>query len=162
MTEQKIDSTDLAIVEELEEDARQTLSEIASKVSLSAPAVKRRIDRLLELGVIVGYTVRVDHSKLGRPLTAFTELRFTGSTPVEEITEIAAATPEVEALFTIAGDPDAIVQIRIADVDHLNVVIDRFRRSGKVIGTKTLIVLASWRRHGGTHDRVRMPPPRRY
>jgi Lrp/AsnC family transcriptional regulator, leucine-responsive regulatory protein len=148
VAELKIDATDLAIVEELEEDARQTLSEIAAKVSLSAPAVKRRIDRLLELGVIAGYTVRVDHSKLGRPLVAFTELRFTGSTPVEEITEIAAATPEVEALFTIAGDPDAIVQVRVADVDQLNVVIDRFRRSGKVTGTKTLIVLGSWRRHG--------------
>lgn len=149
MAPQKIDATDLAIIEELEQDARQTLSEIATKVSLSAPAVKRRIDRLLELGVIAGYTVRVDHAKLGRPLVAFTELRFTGSTPVEEITEIAAATPEVEALFTIAGDPDAIVQIRIADVDRLNVVIDRFRRSGKVVGTKTLIVLGSWHRHGG-------------
>jgi DNA-binding Lrp family transcriptional regulator len=145
--EREIDATDLQIVEELRQNARQTLSEIAAKVSLSAPAVKRRIDRLENEGVIAGYTIRVDDAKLGRPLDAFTELRFAGSTPVDDISSIANETPEVESVFTIAGDPDALVRIRVENVAHLQRVIDRLRRSGKVTGTKTLMVLGAWNRH---------------
>lgn len=141
-----MDAIDLKIVELLEENARRTLSEIAGEVSLSAPAVKRRIDRLESSGVIVGYTIRVDHARLGRPLSAFIELRFAGSTPVGEINAIVADAREVESLFMTAGDPDALVQLRVEDVEHLKRVIDRFRRSGKVTGTKTLMVLEAWSR----------------
>lgn len=142
----ELDATDRAIVAELTRDARQTLSDIGGRVGLSAPAVKRRIDRLEQSGVIAGFTIRVDHAKLGRPLDAFTELRFVGSTPVEEINMIASETPEIESIFTMAGDPDALVRIRVENVDHLKRVIDRFRRSGKIAGTKTLMVLGAWNR----------------
>jgi DNA-binding Lrp family transcriptional regulator len=141
-----LDPTDRAIVRLLEQDARRTLADIGASVSLSAPAVKRRIDRLESLGVITGYTVRVDHAKLGRPLQAFVELRFSGTTTVDEITATAADTAEVAAVFTTAGDPDALVWLRVQDVAHLKQAIDRLRRSGRVTGTKTLMVLGTWSR----------------
>jgi hypothetical protein len=97
-----------------------------------------------ELGVITGYTVTVDHAKLGRPLEAFSELRFAGNTKVDEISTIAKDIPEVRAVFTIAGDPDALVWLRVKDVEDLKHVIDRLRRTGKVVGTKTLMVLGTW------------------
>jgi DNA-binding Lrp family transcriptional regulator len=120
------------------------LSDIAERVSLSAPAVKRRIDRLEQLGVIVGYTALVDEGKLGRPLEAFTELRFLGNTKVADIAGVANDLPEVQAVFTIAGDPDALVWMRVKDVKDLTRVIDQLRRSGRVTGTKTLMVLDTW------------------
>ena len=43
----------------------------------------------------------------------------------------------VEA-FTIAGDPDALLRLRVGDLDHLKHVIDHIRRTGKATGTKTL------------------------
>ena len=64
----------------------------------------------------------------------------------EGISGLAASTPDVEAVFTIAGDPDALVWIRIQNVAHLRRVIDQLRRSGRVTGTKTLMVLDTWRR----------------
>jgi Lrp/AsnC family transcriptional regulator, leucine-responsive regulatory protein len=152
-----IDEIDREIVALLEEDARRTLAEIAERVTLSAPAVKRRIDRLQAQGVIVGWTIEVDHAKLGRPLQAFTELRFAGSTPVDEITATAAGLPEVEAVFTMAGDPDALVWMRVADVDHLKHVVDQLRRSGRVTATKTLVVLGRWTRRSGSRDARRAP-----
>jgi Lrp/AsnC family leucine-responsive transcriptional regulator len=112
-------------------------------VRLSAPAVKRRIDRLEAAGVILGYTTRVDHAKLGRPLEAFTELRFSGDARVDAIASIGDGIPEVEAVFTIAGDPDALAWIRVSDVHELKRVIDRLRSTGEVIGTKTLMVLGA-------------------
>ena len=143
MTEQQasLDGTDFEILELLRRDARRTLADIAAKVSLSAPAVKRRIDRLERAGVIVGYTARIDYAQLGRSVEAFTELRFAGATKVADIKGVAADLPEVQAIYTTAGDPDALAHIRVRDVADLTRVIDRLRRSGRVTGTKTLMVL---------------------
>ncbi len=139
----ELDTTDRTILHLLAENARRTLGDIGERVGLSAPAVKRRIDRLEAAGVILGYTTRVDHAKLGRPLEAFTELRFSGDARVDAIAAIAENIAEVEAVFTIAGDPDALAWIRVSDVHELKRVIDRLRNSGDVIGTKTLIVLGT-------------------
>jgi DNA-binding Lrp family transcriptional regulator len=138
-----IDGTDLEIIELLVRDGRRTLAEIGTIVSLSAPAVKRRLARLEEIGVIAGFTAVLDYEKLGRPIEAFTELRFAGKTPVADIAGIARDIPEVDAVYTTAGDPDALVHLRVEDVADLTRVIDLIRRSGRVTGTKTLIVLGN-------------------
>lgn len=136
-----LDGTDHEILALLQADARRTLAALAERVSLSAPAVKRRIARLERLGVITGYTVELDHAKLGHPIEAFAELRFAGDTKVADIKGVAAGLPEVQALYTTAGDPDALVRIRVEDLAHLTRVIDQLRRSGRVTHTKTLMVL---------------------
>jgi Lrp/AsnC family leucine-responsive transcriptional regulator len=142
-TNYELDGIDSEIVDLLVEDGRRTVSDIGKAVGLSAPAVKRRIDRLEADGVILGYTAVLDHTKLGRPIEAFTELRFGGKTKVADIAGVASGLPEVQAVHTIAGDPDALVHLRVRDVADLTRVIDLLRRTGKVTGTKTLIVLAS-------------------
>jgi len=114
--------------------------------NLSASAVKRRIGRLERIGVITGYTALIDHSRLGVSLEAFTELRFAGNTNVESITRAATRLPEVIEVFTVAGDPDALVRLRVTSVKHLQAVVDNLRRDDSVIGTKTLMVLDSWRK----------------
>lgn len=141
------DMADRAIIDLLQQNARATLAEIAAHVDLSPSAVKRRIGRLEQHGVIKGYTVIVDDSRLGRPLEAFTELTFVGNTKVADIAAVADGLAEVEAIFTTAGDPDALVWIRVRDVAHLTSVIDKLRRTGTVTGTKTLMVLDTWRPH---------------
>jgi Lrp/AsnC family leucine-responsive transcriptional regulator len=141
-----IDSVDYAIIELLVQDARRTIAEIAERVSLSPSPVKRRIDRLERLGIISGYTAVIDHNKLSHGFEAFVELRFAGDTKVEAITMAATSVGEVLEVFTVAGDPDALVRVRVTGVQHLREVIDRLRRSGPVIGTKTLMVLGVWRR----------------
>jgi len=138
-----LDEVDHHIIGLLRENARRTFGDIGGKVGLSAPAVKRRIDRLEQSGVIQGYTALVDHDYLGESVEAFTELRFAGSTRVDDIEEIAHDVPEVHAIFTVAGDPDALAWIRVSDVANLKRVIDRLRSDGKVTGTKTLMVLGS-------------------
>ncbi|MER7178346.1 Lrp/AsnC family transcriptional regulator [Streptomyces hyaluromycini] len=143
-----VDSVDSMIIDLLVQDGRRTVTEIADHVSLSPSAVKRRIDRLERVGVIAGYTVILDHNKLGSGFEAFVELRFAGDVKVEMITMAATSVPEVLEVFTVAGDPDALVRVRVSGVQHLRDVIDRLRRSGPVIGTKTLMVLGAWRRDG--------------
>jgi DNA-binding Lrp family transcriptional regulator len=152
VTDHDLDGTDHEILELLAENARRTMGDMAGRVALSPSAVKRRVDRLERLGVITGYTVVVDHAKAGRPIQAFTEVRFSGTADLEEIQHTAAQMPEVLSVFTTAGDPDALVWLQVPDVEQLGHAIERLRRSGRVTGTKTLIVLDTWTRHRETGD----------
>ncbi|MGW4101594.1 Lrp/AsnC family transcriptional regulator [Streptomyces sp. NPDC004976] len=142
-----VDGVDTTIIDLLVQHGRRSVTEIAEQVSLSPSAVKRRVDRLERLGVILGYTALLDHDKLGAGFEAFVELRFAGDVKVEAITMAATSVKEVLEVFTLAGDADALVRVRVSGVQHLRDVIDRLRRSGPVIGTKTLMVLGAWRRH---------------
>lgn len=135
-----LDLTDQRIVALLVADARLSASEIGRRVGLSPAAAKRRIDRLEANGVILGYQAVVDRGKFDGSIEAFIELRFAGETQVDDI-ESTANIPEVIEAFTTAGDPDALARIRVHDLDHLKRVVDRIRRTGRVTGTKTLIVL---------------------
>jgi Lrp/AsnC family transcriptional regulator, leucine-responsive regulatory protein len=141
----ELDGTDYEIVALLAENARRSLVDIAERVSLSAPAVKRRIDRLEAGGIITGYTINVDHARLGRPLEAFIELRFLGSTQVHDLTSTVAGVDSVRAAWTLAGDPDMLVRVRVRSVHQLKDVVDDLRKSGRVTGTKTMMVLDGWR-----------------
>jgi DNA-binding Lrp family transcriptional regulator len=140
-----LDHTDHAIIELLVEDGRRSASEVGRKVGLSPAAAKRRIDRLEASRVITGYTATLDHAQLGSEIEAFAEVRFEAGTQVGDIDEAFTILPELVESFTTAGDPDALVRLRVADLDHLKRVIDRMRRAGRVAGTKTLIVLGSRR-----------------
>jgi Lrp/AsnC family transcriptional regulator, leucine-responsive regulatory protein len=146
MTPREIDDIDRAILDLLRENARRTVADIATRVSLTPAPVKRRIERLERLGVIVGYTLRIDHEQLDGSVEAFTELRFTGNTDINVIIAIASEIPEVQEVFTTAGDPDALVRIRVRDVPHLKYVVNRLRTAQPVTGTKTLMVLDRWTR----------------
>ncbi len=156
MAKGAIDSVDRLLVDHLIADGRLSYRDLAQLVNLSPSSVRRRIDRLEQQGVITGYTVLVDESQLGETFEAFAEVRYAGATTVEEITNSAKGIPEVIAIYTVAGDPDAIVHFRIASLQHLHRLIDLIRRDGNVIGTKTLMVLDSWRR-----GEARVPSARR-
>lgn len=142
-----MDSVDEQILTILESNARTPVSDIARQVNLSAAPVARRIDRLERDGTIKGYVAVVDRRRAGQ-LEAFTEIRLTGTTETSDLSDIVRGVPEVQQFFTIAGDPDAVVRMLVSDVDHLQRVVNALRRTGKITGTKTLIVMNSWDRNG--------------
>jgi len=145
MTERaQIDAIDEQIIALLQADARRTVADISAHVNLSPAPVKRRIDRLEQLGVISGYTVVLDHAKLGAAIEAFTEVRIDTDADIDEIVRGMTQMPEVREIFTTAGDPDVLVRIRVDDVEHLKDVVNTLRRSRNVTGTKSLIVLGRW------------------
>lgn len=146
-----MDEIDRRIVALLRGNGRMPASEIARRVGLSSAPVSRRIERLEAEGVIGGYVAIVNDSLVG-DLEAFTEIRLAGDVDTTEIEEIVRHIPEVQQYYTIAGDPDAVVRFRVRNVEHLQVVVNAMRRTGKVSGTKTLIVMSSW-------DRSLDPPP---
>ncbi|MGV9863366.1 Lrp/AsnC family transcriptional regulator [Rhodococcus koreensis] len=146
MSDDLADSIDLELLQLLSRDGRATYSEMASRVGLSVAAVKRRVDRLQSVGVITGFTVEIDRTKLGWTVETFTEVRYSGSADSDEMIQVMKGVEEVESVYTIAGDPDILVKINARDHGHLQQVINRLRRGGQAIGTKSMIVLSSWHR----------------
>ena len=154
------DSTDEAILALLRANARESLAEIGRRVNLSPAAVNRRMKRLEENGVIRGYTVLLNEASRDANMNAFVELRVAGNTRVHDIGEIGNDIDDVQAVFTTAGDPDALVWVRVKDVAHLQRTIDRLRRNDRVTDTKTLMVLDSWRRREAPQQAEHTPARR--
>ena len=140
----ELDELDRELLAQLSANGRATFSELGQRVGLSAPAVKRRIERLEARGVITGYTVLIDDAKLANPIEAFTELRFAGDTKVEDIAGIAIGIGEVSNVFTIAGIWTHSSTFACAMSATSPRSSTASERNGRVTGTKTLIVLNTW------------------
>jgi Lrp/AsnC family transcriptional regulator, leucine-responsive regulatory protein len=154
-----IDGVDRQVIDLLRTSGRMPISEIARRVGLSSAPVARRIERLESAGIIEGYVAVINEAAVG-DLDAFTEIRLVGGTDTKEIEEIARQVPEVQQYFTVAGDPDALVRIRVRNVDHLQRVVNAIRRTKIVAGTKTLIVMAAWDK--ATQSSLESPSSRRH
>lgn len=140
-----MDAADRAIVDYLRADGRAPIAEIATSVALSPAAVSRRLARLESSGVIKGYVAIVDDTRAGG-LEAFIEVRMVGAVDAEQLAELARTIPPILEFYNVAGDPDLLMHLRVGDREELAGVVNALRRSGKVAGTKTLIVLDSWTR----------------
>ena len=75
LSDQRLDATNLRLIEELQRDARQSLAALGREVGLSAPAVGERLARLEESGVIRGYHADVDPGALGLTLSIVLRIR---------------------------------------------------------------------------------------
>jgi DNA-binding Lrp family transcriptional regulator len=138
----RLDDIDRQIVAQLLKNGRASFAQIGDRVGLSAPAVKRRVDRLRHDGVINGYAAVVDPAALGWTTEAFIEIFCTGATSPEEIYASVRPHPEVVAAYTITGDASALVHLRTRDIQHLEEALERLRRESNIVQTKTAIVLS--------------------
>ena len=141
----QIDRTDQRIIASLVADARASYAEIGAVVALSAPAVKRRIDRLRAAGVIRGYTAVIDPASIGWTTEAFVELFCTGRTTPAQIAAATRRHPEVVGAYTVSGEADALVHLRAADIAHLEQALERLRAESFVTATRSMIVLSRLR-----------------
>ncbi len=138
-----LDELDRQILALLSDDARASLVDIGERVSLSAPAVKRRIDRLERQGTIRGYTALLDRGATGWTTEAFLEVFCEGDTSLPALRRALADHPEVVGAYTVAGDPEAIVHVRAEDIAHLERVIERIHSQPNVVRTRTNVVLTT-------------------
>ena len=139
----RMDAIDRQIVALLRQDARRSFQSIGQQVSLSAPAVKRRVDRLEAEGVLRGYTALVDPGRFGWGTHAFVALFCEGRMAAAEVKAALEHHPEVEAAYTVAGEASAMVHVRARDTSHLEEALERIRDHEGVTRTQTQIVLST-------------------
>jgi len=139
----KLDEIDQQIVALLRENARRSFQDIGRRVSLSAPAVKRRVDRLEATGVIRGYSAVLDHGALGWVTHAVVSLFCDGGMSAREILAAAGRHPEVASAHTVAGEASAILHLHARDTEHLEQALERLRDAPGITRTQTQIVLST-------------------
>ena len=138
-----MDDIDRQIVALLRQDARRSFQSIGMRVSLSAPAVKRRVDRLEAEGVVRGYTALVDPGRFGWGTHAFVALFCEGRMAASEVRDAVEHHPEVAAAYTVAGEASAVVHVRARDTAHLEETLERLRDAPGITRTQTQVVLST-------------------
>src|SRR5437764_13242824 len=128
--DQRMDAADRQILALLIEDGRRTYDDIARHVALSAPAVKRRVDKLRQRGALRGFTAVVDHAALGDQTEALIELFFSPGPLLDTVAETLRQHPEVVEAWSVTGEADAIARVRTRDNADLERVIIDLQRNG--------------------------------
>ena len=139
----RLDATDERILAELAEHARATFAEIGQKVNLSAPAVKRRVDRMLDTGVIKGFTTVVDRNALGWNTEAYVQVFCHGTIAPDQLRAAWVEMPEVVSAATVTGTSDAILHVLARDMRHLEAALERIRSSADIERSESIVVLSN-------------------
>lgn len=139
----RIDELDRQIIACLCRDGRASFREVGQAVGLSAPAVKRRVDRLVDEGVIKGFTAVMETGALGPSVEALVEIYCQGRTSAQALRRIASSHPEVRAAWTVSGDSDAVLHVQAATIGALEQLLERVRQDQSVDHTRSVIVLST-------------------
>ncbi|MPZ94075.1 MAG: winged helix-turn-helix transcriptional regulator [Propionibacteriales bacterium] len=132
-----LDEVNRRILAALTEDPRLSASELARRVGMSAPAVRERVSRLEQAGVIRGYRLDVDPAAIGLPVAAWVRIR-PGPGQLPKIADLAARTPEVSECHRISGEDCFLLKVHVSAIEALEQVLDRFLIHGQT--TSSFIV----------------------
>lgn len=134
-----LDAVNLRVLSELQRNPRLSMSELARRVGMSAPAVTERVQRLEAAGVIVGYRMDIDPAALGMPVTAMVRIR-PGPGQLPKIARAAQETAQVVECHRITGEDCFLLKIHGPSVGELEKILDRFLLLGQ---TTTSIVVST-------------------
>jgi Lrp/AsnC family leucine-responsive transcriptional regulator len=124
------DRRNLAVLSLLRENPRLGISELARRVGMSAPAMRERVQRLEEAGIIRGYRLELDPAALGYPVSAYVRVRpAPGQLP--KIAELARSLAEVVECHRVTGEDCFVLRVYLPSIDALDGVLDRFLAHGQ-------------------------------
>jgi DNA-binding Lrp family transcriptional regulator len=136
-----LDQVDRRLLAVLAGDGRISVAALAERVGISRAAAYTRLDTLRASGVIEGYSVRVNPARLGLGVTAL--ILISGRQPAwRTLRNRLVSIPEVEYCAFTTGEYDALLLVRVRDVETLrDVVLERLQASEEVRATQTIFVL---------------------
>jgi len=137
----ELDEVDNAILNILIKDARTPYTTIARKVGLSEAGVRKRIDRLVKMGVIKRFTIEVSRPAVVKAITLITA---DTSTDTSEVSRTVRGVNGVEKVYEVTGVYDVVAIISSPDISEVNRCIDELRRVRGVRSTNTMMVLREW------------------
>lgn len=135
----KLDTINWKILDYLQQNARQSNTEIARKVGITSPAVAERIKKLEDAGIIEGYHAKVSHFETGHQLKAIITLRaFMGR--LKPFISTVSSFSEVVNCYRITGNENIVMEVVLNNQKHLEQFIDQLIIYGE---TRTHIVLSN-------------------
>jgi len=137
-----LNETDMKILQVLLEDARFSSRQIAKKVGVSVGTVLSRIKKMEEDGLIKGYSVLLDHEKLGFELTVVMEITVSKGRLVEMENEIAKIS-NVCSVYDVTGLTDAFLIAKFKSREELGRFTKRLLALPYIERTNTHVVLTT-------------------
>jgi len=137
-----MDAIDRQILSLLVEDGRRPYDDIAGRVALSAPSVKRRVDRLRASGALHGFTALVDQAAMGWSTEALVELFYAPGTTLDRVGASLRSHPEVVEAWSVTGEADCIARVQTVDNADLERLIMDLQRDGQVVRTRSQVVMS--------------------
>src|SRR5262245_49419855 len=143
-----LDAIDLKILDLLQTDAAQPISEIADRVHLSQNACWRRIKQLEEKGVIRKRVALLDAEKLGAGMTVFVAVRAGEHTEkwLETFAGAVRKMPEVVEFYRIAGDIDYLLKLQVADIAAYDRAYKALIRSARLVDVSASFAMEELKR----------------
>ncbi len=137
-----MDRKDLAILAELQRDARATYAEVGKAVGLSASSVHDRVRKLEEQRVIRGYAAKVDPEALGLFVTSLVSVMPLDPKQPDDLPDRIVEFEEVEDCFSVAGSENYVLKVRTKTTTDLEDFLRRLREKAGV-QTRTTVVLST-------------------
>ena len=142
----ELDAYDKRILSILKTEGRLPVSEIAERVGLSKTPCSVRMKKLKEKGVIKGFTVILDQSRIGRNHVAFVEVKLhdTSEAALTDFNKAVRNIPEIEQCHMIAGPFDYLLKVRTRDImAYRRVLGDTISTLPHMANTSTFVVMES-------------------
>jgi len=129
-----LDDVNRRLLAALQADPRASAAELARQVGMSPPAVRDRLTRLEETGVIRGYRVDIDPAALGLPVTAWVRVR-PGPGQLSRVADLAARIPQVSECHRVTGEDCFLLKVHVPAIEALEPVLDQFLLHGQTISS---------------------------
>jgi DNA-binding Lrp family transcriptional regulator len=135
-----LDSIDRMILRLLQEDGRASIRSVAERVHVSRANAYARINRLIEDGIIRGFTARVDHERAGQGASAYITLKIVQNS-WRTVREQLLTLPGVAHIALVSGDFDVLLLVHTSDNRTLReLVLTRLQAIEEVLSSRTLLV----------------------
>lgn len=145
-----LDHFDRRIIAVLQTDGRMSVADLSRAVGLSKTPCQVRLRKLVESGVIRGFSAMVDPAKLGIDHVAFTEVKLleTREAALEEFNAAVRRIPEVEECHMIASSFDYLLKVRTSDIRRYRVVLgEKISSLPYVASTSTFVAMEAVKDH---------------
>lgn len=144
MSRGAIDQTDLEILDALQRNGHLSHAEIGRLVGLAVSSVNERIRKLVQRGIITGWSTRLDPASLGLDLLAFVYVLIDKPENAPAFLEAVAQTPQVQECHHIASDWNFLLKVRVRNTAAFEALLsNRLKTVPGVVRTHTIIALTS-------------------
>ncbi|MEO8107043.1 MAG: Lrp/AsnC family transcriptional regulator [Actinomycetes bacterium] len=137
----ELDGHDRQILQLLGADGRMSYTELAKNTGLSTSAAHQRVRRLEQRGVITSYRAVIDLESVGLPMTAFVSVSPIDASDPDDIPDRVGHLAAVESCYSVAGDHNYVLKVRVGSPVALEQLLADLRASGHVT-TNTTVVLS--------------------
>ena len=141
----KLDKVDRDIINILQLKGRSSASHIAEQINMSIPAVADRIKKLQESGIIMGFTIILDHRKMGLDVSAFITVISESSSYYSDVVKEANKNSEIVQCFTTTGTGSHVLLAITKNTHSLEKLLRIIQSWPGVIRTETQMVLSSYK-----------------